>query len=36
MLNNLGEERIDDNFEDLSYEGFKDEPQDTGTVRYRF
>ena len=36
MLNNMGEERIDDNSEDSSYEDFKDEPEDIGTGRYRF
>ena len=28
MLNNMGEERIDDNSEDSSNEDFKDEPED--------
>ena len=27
MLNNMGEERSDDNSEDSSYEDFKDEPE---------
>ena len=36
MLNNMGEERIDDNSEDSPYEDFKDEPEDIGTGRYRF
>jgi len=36
MLNNMGEERIDDNSEDSTYEDFKDEPEDIGTGRYIF
>ena len=35
-VNNMGEERIDDNSEASSYEDFKDEPEDIGTGRYRF
>ena len=36
MLNNMGEEGIDDNSEDSSYEDFKDEPEDIVTRRYKF
>ena len=32
MLNNMGEERIDDNSEDSSYEDFQDEPEDKGKI----
>ena len=35
-INNMGEERIDDNSEDSSDEDLKDEPEDIGTGRYRF
>ena len=34
MLNNMGEDGIDDNSEDSSYEDFKDEPEDVGTGRH--
>ena len=36
MPNNMGEERIDDNSEDSSYEDFKDEPENIDFNLYKY